>query len=223
VPTRGGFRLACNRDEQRTRPLALPPRVSAVGAVRAVCPTDPQSGGTWIAVNDAGLALTLLNRTDRSAAVAPEPTPARSRGEIIPHLAAATGLTEVYGALRRLSPSLYDGFQLVAVHAREYLVGISDRSVIRFTSGQLDRPLMFTSSALGDRDADRVRRPVFESLVCRSRDPLEGQRHFHDHRWPGCPAFSIRMRRADARTVSRSTVTVDTSGAWLAYEALAER
>src|SRR5205085_949351 len=80
----GTVRLAFNRDERRTRPAGLPPVRRLFGPRQAVLPTDPASGGTWLAVNDAGLALAILNAT-------PERPPAtaggnRSRGAIIPAL-----------------------------------------------------------------------------------------------------------------------------------------
>jgi hypothetical protein len=61
VPHVGGIRLLCNRDERRTRPAALPPAIHLVRGTTALFPVDPEGGGTWIGVNDAGLAVTLLN------------------------------------------------------------------------------------------------------------------------------------------------------------------
>src|SRR5206468_9651830 len=58
---RGGIRVASNRDELRSRAPGLAPEVRGFGSRRAMMPIDPVSGGTWIAVNDAGLAMTLLN------------------------------------------------------------------------------------------------------------------------------------------------------------------
>ncbi len=54
-----GVQLAFNRDESRA--AGLPPRARRFGHRTAVLPTDPASGGTWLAVNDAGLALAVLN------------------------------------------------------------------------------------------------------------------------------------------------------------------
>ena len=62
VPTATGFRVACNRDEQRARPVAEPPTVHHFGRTAGVWPGDPISGGTWIGVNDAGLAMAVLDR-----------------------------------------------------------------------------------------------------------------------------------------------------------------
>jgi hypothetical protein len=61
VPIGDRVRLAFNRDEKRTRAPGLPPRAARIGHRTAILPTDPASGGTWLAVNDAGLALAVLN------------------------------------------------------------------------------------------------------------------------------------------------------------------
>ena len=76
------WRLVCNRDELTTRPAALPPAITRAGSRLAIMPVDPESGGTWIGVNDAGLVCSLLNVYNGSTA-----TRARvSRGTIIPPL-----------------------------------------------------------------------------------------------------------------------------------------
>jgi uncharacterized protein with NRDE domain len=57
--------VAANRDEARRRP-SLPPQHLTCGDRRALLPVDEQAGGTWLGVNDAGLAVALTNRADRS-------------------------------------------------------------------------------------------------------------------------------------------------------------
>ena len=58
----------CNRDERRDRRAATPPAVHRLQHRTAIYPVDPVGGGTWIGVNDAGLAAALLNRTIVAAA-----------------------------------------------------------------------------------------------------------------------------------------------------------
>ena len=59
VPHEDGFQLGCNRDERLSRPAALPPRVHVAGSLLALFPTDLPGGGTWIGVNERGLAVSL--------------------------------------------------------------------------------------------------------------------------------------------------------------------
>src|SRR6266487_3365185 len=61
VQTPEGYHLLCNRDERRSRAVALPPRIQARGWVRFIAPVDPDSGGTWIAVNEFGVSACVLN------------------------------------------------------------------------------------------------------------------------------------------------------------------
>ncbi|MBI4909752.1 MAG: hypothetical protein HY820_39405, partial [Acidobacteria bacterium] len=56
-----GYQVLCNRDEKKTRRKALPPVVNTRQGVRYIAPADGDHGGTWIAVNDRGLTLCLLN------------------------------------------------------------------------------------------------------------------------------------------------------------------
>src|SRR4051794_40266064 len=93
LPLAGGVRMAVNRDESPLRPEALPPRVVQFAERNAAMPIDPQSRGTWVAANDAGLLFTLLNvyTAPRDATA---PTPKVSRGAIIPHLLDASTLEE---------------------------------------------------------------------------------------------------------------------------------
>ena len=73
-------------------------------------PIGPQSGGTWIGVNSAGLALGILNRTpvsprDRLAAPV-------SRRVIIPRLLAHASVMFAAAGVADLIPEGFEPFQL---------------------------------------------------------------------------------------------------------------
>ncbi len=53
--------VAANRDEWLTRP-AVPMTVLRAGEPRILGGRDQQAGGTWLAVNDAGLVAGLTNK-----------------------------------------------------------------------------------------------------------------------------------------------------------------
>ena len=55
-----GYLLGMNRDEQLTRATGLPPRPQIVEGRTVVGPSEP-GGGTWIALNDAGVTYALIN------------------------------------------------------------------------------------------------------------------------------------------------------------------
>ncbi len=58
---RDGYDLFFNRDELHTRAPELPPALSERDGVRFLAPRDGDHGGTWLAVNEHGLTVCLLN------------------------------------------------------------------------------------------------------------------------------------------------------------------
>src|SRR5437867_8442922 len=99
LPTAQGFHLAMNRDEKRARTVALPPAVFSCGSRRAIYPRE-RNGGTWLAANDAGLCLALINWHT----IEREPKEkSESRGRIIPALADAAEMRAVVHRLATTS------------------------------------------------------------------------------------------------------------------------
>lgn len=219
--------MICNRDELVSRPLAVPPRWTTAGARRVSHPVDPLGGGTWIAVNERGVAIALLNRQTRPDASEPcsarllEKSVRRSRGEIPVALSSVEGLPDAYARLAHVPPATYAGFLVLVVASGELLVAASDGVRLTIQTRPLDVPVAFTSSSLGDGAAERLRLPLFDALVASGRDPWSGQRAFHNHHWADRPELSVRMRRRDAYTVSRTQVDVTGGDVALDYEPLA--
>ena len=216
VPYDGGFRLACNRDERRDRQAALPPTSYACGKQTAIFPVDPAGGGTWIGVNDAGLAATLLNRTRFGDA---RPIAAQSRGLLVPRVMAAQCWGEAMLSAGRIDPTLYHPFRLVVV--RGSLVGeiVSDGRRVSSTASALTGPTLFTSSSLGDALVEEPRRRLFEQMIRDHHgDRLHAQWRYHRHRWPQRPELSVAMERDDAMTVSRTVIDVGADSISLSYQ-----
>ena len=217
VPARETIRLACNRDELRLRPVALPPRIQQFGPRRAVLPVDTTSGGTWVAVNDAGLALALLNVNGKKGPYATPAVP-QSRGKIIPALLhAETPVLAAVSALR-LDPAQYAPFRLLLVNRREGVEVHSDGTRIRLVWRiGLTRPQLFTSSGLGDQAVEGPRRQLFGEFFDWPGDQFAQQDAFHRHRWPDRPHLSVCMDRRDARTVSHTVVSLGSDRVMLSY------
>lgn len=219
VPTSGGFRLACNRDERRSRPAAHGPRPHRAGARRALWPVDPLSGGTWIGVNDAGLVMVLLNRHSRHS---PAWTPTHSRGVLIPRLLGAGSLEMGVECARQQLEAAdrdarFDPFTLVMIQSQDLATVDYRDGATAVARQRLARPLLFTSSSLGDHVVEPPRRRLFSALVGESPRPLAGQARFHRHRWPDRPHISVWMARADAATVSHTTIDVSGDGVAIDY------
>jgi len=214
-------RLACNRDESRWRPPALPPEVRRLARCRAVMPIDPVSDGSWIGVNDAGLAATLLN-------VYPAPLPGAetsggmsSRGSLVPTLLDCLTLEEALRAAATLDAARYPPFRMLILDAQRLIDFYSDGRHTREQLVPLAKPLMFTSSGLGDAVVDGPRRSLFEQMFLNTadaqRDPAAAQDAFHRHSWPDRRRISVCMERAEARTVSHSVVELTPTRVTLVY------
>jgi hypothetical protein len=221
VPVDGAVRVVCNRDERRARSEALSPTSHVAGRCVATFPVDPESGGTWIGVNDAGVAMALLNRTLVASAVAPAPG-MRSRGAIIPSLMHHGSGAAALAVAASLDAGTFAPFRLLILQGR--MLGIVSSDGRRSSSAMcdVDRPLLFTSSSLGDALVEAPRSLLFARFMdTRASRRLRAQDRFHQHRWPQWPAGSVLMERADARTVSRTVVALGGGMALLRYEPVA--
>jgi len=212
------FRLACNRDEARTRAAALPPKVHDLDAGQAIWPIDPEGGGTWIAVSDAGLVLVLLNRN-----IDPDPAPPaspRTRGEIIPDLIRCTTARDAANALMTMNTADFRLFRLVAVDLHEVLELIQGPEGIEQSPPRrtMDEPLLFTSSGIGDHLVDPPRRERFAAMLqSMTTDRRAAQHVFHQQRDPEHPELGVCMARCDAMTVSYTEVAVNDQAVTMNY------
>ncbi len=207
---RQGFRMLASRDELHQRPAALPPEIQTHGPRRAAYPLDPSGGGTWVAVNDAGLTATLLNYN------LPEP-PAkspglRSRGQLIPAVLHLDNATEAMQCLEsQVTPGQQLPFRLVLADREAVCVMRCDMQAytVEHLGGPGARP-WFTSSGLGDHRVQPPRAALYDQMLAGLSDEAayHAQAAFHEHRWDHQPELSVNMHRADARTVSLTTVVV---------------
>lgn len=201
-----GFRVVCSRDELRVRGPALPP-VGAPSreAIPALWPVDSEAGGTWVSVNAAGVALTILN-VYRPEIVSPEGRVWVSRGLIIPSLASSPSAADAAARIPRLNLSRFHPFRLVAADRNSLIECRWDGGVLDVAESPIV-PACFSSHGWGDRHA-RHRLLLFRRWFGeRAYSPVE-QDAFHRHRWPSRPEVSVRMARDESRTVSITTVTV---------------
>ena len=208
-------RLICSRDERRSRPRALPPAPLVAGSRRAVAPTDPAGGGTWVAVSDAGLAFALLN-INRSRQPSNPDLP--SRGTLIPSLLDAGDLEACLARAERVDGRSFNPCRLLVTDGRTAGEIVIRGGRLRLHRHRLDRPLLRISSSLGDRRVRR-RRPLFQLWPHPRGGVWSRAVHeaFHLHRWPRKGAASVRMQRRDAATVSIASIELYSDRAVLDY------
>jgi len=207
-----GYELFFNRDESRLRGPARAPELLEIDGMRALLPVDSDAGGTWLGVNERGLALALLNGKD---ARGPHPDP-RSRGLLVRDLLSAEDASAALTRLERADLPRHRGFTLALFEpGREPRVRTWDGERLSTEPARL--PL--ASSSLDGGRARLERQRVFAAQhagLVPERDTLERfQRSHEPERGPWSPC----MHREDASTVSASEVRVDARRVALRYAA----
>lgn len=202
----GCFRLAFNRDEEHTRQPGHPPTIEVHGDRQAILPRDPDGGGTWIAVSDVGLAFAILNvNTPEKPASSPG---GLSRGAVIPSLLGADSIDSVAHLLPEAVHKVMRPFRLVVTDGRTWLEALGSLGSVTCKAHELSKPIMRSSSGLGDHIVEGPRRTVFESMFHESDRSLASvQDEFHASRIPNHDEQSVDMLRDDARTVSTAVIT----------------
>jgi hypothetical protein len=217
IPRNNGFLLGANRDEQWERGRAsTPPRLYSVGDTHVISPRDVH-GGTWIAVNEHGLAFALLNRNHTGMSYSKQ----RSRGEVIRALLAAPSLAHARSLLQPASMRGMLPFTLLAFSApeRACLEQIWDGRELHDRSPAWHAHHWF-SSGLSDERAETERSRI---ALEAARDPDHGSndwlRRFHRSHGPGPGPFSVCVHREDAGTVSYTEILVAGGTVSMAYAA----
>lgn len=199
------LRLACNRDEQHARPEALRPQIRRWSERRAIMPIDPAGGGTWIAANDAGVVMALLNQNSGRCK---KGAGRLSRGLIIPELIRQASVSDALIAAGCINAADYGPFRLLLADQTTCAEVHSDGSCIQSERVALDAtPLLLTSSGLGDDLVAGPRAALFRRIL-RGGSSAATQDAFHHHSWPDRRHLSVSMRRSDARTVSFSSIVL---------------
>jgi hypothetical protein len=214
-----------NRDEHRLRPFAQPPLVHAREGHEALWPTDPQGGGTWIAANDSGLVLAVMNLKETRTGVE------ASRGLVIPRLIGARSIEDLTARWADFDRRPYAAFRLVAAgmggvrvfeHRPSVATDIANRAAVSTDGWRRGEGLVFSSSSLGDDLVAAPRAALFETLMAAERDPWRAQDRFHQHAWPDRRHLSVLMSSVTACTVSRTEVVVSARGIEMTYRPLIE-
>jgi hypothetical protein len=210
-----GLRAVVNRDERRTRSVAWGPELSYRGNVPVISPVDSESLGTWVAVSGAGLVYALLN-LNRDPESGPR-APRTSRGRVIPLLAGAYDSAQAIRRLDALDLEQFGPFRLVITNGVTVAFGQWNGARLDLENRSLRRPLIVSSSSLGDDLVESPRRALFEALLGEETDAWRAQDRLHAHAWPDRRHLSVLMSRTSARTVSRTAIVMDSDQATITY------
>jgi len=202
------YRLYFNRDEQKSRGRAEEPRVQSVEGREVVAPVDVQGGGSWIAVNEMGLTVFLLNNYAEGT-VARQDVEYRSRGELPILLASRSRLADALDELRNRDLSVYRPFFLG-------LIAPSSGCVIYEWEGEVLEQCapgipFLTTSSYRSREVEDYRRRRFLETVCAEdgKEDSDGSLRFHLDQSHEDAAFNPFMSRDDAETHCISVIEVN--------------
>ena len=209
LPLQTGFALVMNRDEKKSRVKGKNPRKARTGRHLSLHPSEPD-GGTWIGVNQGGLALALINWHA-------EPLNERaniSRGIVVPHLLAARSLARAAILFASLPLQNINPFRLIAASLSEQrlqewrwngnCLGLSRKPWTRshwFSSGHDEAGVTQART----KTAKQTRRT------------LSHLRSLHRSHQPERSAFSVCMHREDAETVSYTEILAYFRGAQMRH------
>ena len=205
--TTQGYQLFFNRDEQRTRPQAMPPAIDKT--LQSAYPIDPSGGGTWIAVHQSGISLALLNYYQ--AQVKPGLKTFISRGVIIPKLLANNG--NIHNALLNMDLSVFQAFKLCVFdrdlsakkgQATQY---IWNGEELAFSTLKVLDSQPITSSSVDFETVYAYRKQQFNNMI-NNQATIVDYLAYHQHQGESGKC-SVKMFREDAQTVSFTQISVD--------------
>ncbi|MBL9135165.1 MAG: NRDE family protein [Verrucomicrobiales bacterium] len=211
-PTLDGYRVAMNRDEQRRRPVALPPVKHSSAAGTALHPTE-SGGGTWISLNDSGITFLLVNWY---AILSKNDPDAPSRGVII------AGLRHSQ-SVETTRPDPQPGtrpFRLVGVfpETRSIREWRWDQRRL-FTLDLPWEPQQWISSGRDEPGAQRYRSATFaHHRALPHAGSLSWLQALHASHDPEPGPYSHCVHRPDAVTVSYTEIEVAHGSATLRYQ-----
>lgn len=205
-----GYVLLMNRDELRGRGPEEPARVLALAGRRVIAPRDTDFGGTWIAVNESGLTVCILNGYEPSDALRRD---VRSRGLLVLDLASAGSRAEALARLRDDDPARYRSFVLVLVDPAQPVAVCAWNGTTFEVRPDAEDALPLLSASIRSAAVRAARRATFADLRAEHGGVTEGMlRAYHrSHvRGPGPGSPCMHHERAETRSHSVVTVAADT-------------
>ena len=210
LPSAQGFTLTMNRDERRSRHESGLCLEAAAG--RHYCyPVDAESGGTWVGMNDHGVALALLNRYQ-----APSSEHAKSRGGII-----ATGLglgafSSIAESMKTLPVDQYNAFDCLLVGRHSACLFSWNKEQYRYQTVSYDEGIMLTSSSERIEAVREYRQQQFTRWQAEWGVAGEVDR-FHLQQSHDMQHSAVFMARENTHTKSLVQITVNASQGTLNY------
>lgn len=200
-----GYELFFNRDELRTRQIALPPAIYQAEGTRFIAPIDKDAGGTWIGVNQYGLSLCLLNYYHSTPQRSYNDRDYISRGQLVKSLLTCRSPIEVIQHTEVFDWQQFRPFSLVIFAPGEPVKSLTwNGDSEQLQTAGITAPL--ASSSFQPENVINGRRQQFLSAT--PFDSATLYRNYHASHLPEKGAYSVCMHRPDACSVSFSHIAV---------------
>lgn len=208
-----GYQLFFNRDERLSRQRAHLPEIKAEQGVQYISPTDADAGGTWIASNEFGVTVCLLNHYQFEQIETYKSWV--SRGEVVKSFSPTDCLKEAEKQFLNMSLDDYRAFRMFIIEPsgdNRLLIwdGHTPRIECNVTTPK-------SSSSVDARYVKAQRKALFLEQKLSDSKSVDEYIHYHSSHLPSRSKESVCMHREDAKTVSFSHVSVSQSNVDFRY------
>ena len=208
-----GYDLFFNRDERSSRRRAELPSSQLIDGVRYLSPTDADAGGTWIAANQFGITVCLLNHYQFEQIETYKKW--TSRGEMVRLLATTESLVDAEQLFNSLGLDDYRAFRMFIIdHRGDNRLCVWDGHSARI---EVDVISPKSSSSVDAKQVKTVRKNLFAQLNLAKSKRVNDYINYHASHLPTRSKESVCMHRDDASTISLSHVSVSSHGVSFRY------
>lgn len=220
--TDNGYQVLFNRDEQKTRSIALPPQTFQQDDCYALMPIDPDGQGTWIATNNHGFSLCLLNNYQgQMPATIKKNNALKSRGQLVRQFAFCFNEQQLEKQLGTIRWSDFPPFTLLIFDLNK-LQRKPEVSAIIWDGIEVEhtkKESPITSSSFEFEQVQAARVTHFNRQTnSQSQASLCELMNYHSSHEPQAGAHSVCMHRDDAQTVSLTMINVDSNQVTMDYQ-----
>jgi len=168
--------ITSNRDERKSRKLALPPSKKVWDEKVVYYPTDPEANGTWFGVKANGSFLVLLNGAEKKHV--PNPPYRKSRGLILVDLLTTDSFLETWKSieLEDIEP-----FTLIAFEKKELFQFRWNGRLKTKIKLATHRPYIWSSSTLYDAQIIALREKWFFEFLKKHNFTISDSDLLHFH------------------------------------------
>lgn len=193
--------LFFNRDEKHPRAREEAPDIRDDRDLRILAPRDPDRGGTWLGVNEAGLVVAVLSHHDATAADALG-EPNKSRGTLVLDLLGCRSVGDASIRLQNQAGRNYHPFvcAILSLNGADVCYRLDASGTLNSVPFNGIPPLTTSSFSPENVKAHRMR--TFRNMVDEEHPDESALFAYHASYDLENGAASVLMRRPDAETRS---------------------